>query len=299
MSLRLEMLQVARLAPSILGESTNLVKGFLLAQRLSSGGFADRSGRADLYYTVFGLEGLLALQCEVAHEPTRDYLAGFGTGTRLDFVHLCCLARSWAGLATAGPCWGPSDEIRFALQEKLEGFRSLDGGFNPIAGAHAGTAYAAFLGVGALQDLGMNVSQPDRLLGSFEELKCSDGGWANEPGLNVSAANATAAVIAVSRQLGLAKVDVKAGEWLWKQVHPMGGFRAVPQAPIPDLLTTATALHALSGLQVDLGPIREACLDFVDSLWNNQGAFHGHWHEDHLDVEYSYYGLLALGHLAV
>ena len=29
--------------------------------------------------------------------------------------------------------------------------------------------------------------------------------------------------------------------------HPMGGFLAAPQAPIPDLLSTATALHALSG----------------------------------------------------
>jgi prenyltransferase beta subunit len=80
--------------------------------------------------------------------------------------------------------------------------------------------------------------------------------------------------------------------------HAQGGFVAVPGAPIPDLLSTATALHALSGLQQPLGPVQESCLDFIDTLWTNEGAFHGHWDDSHLDVEYAYYGLLALGHLS-
>ena len=80
----------------------------------------------------------------------------------------------------------------------------------------------------------------------------------------------------------------------------MGGFRANKVAPIPDLLSTATALHALSGVQYDVGEeVRERCLDFVDTLWTNEGSFHGHWHEEELDVEYTFYGLLALGHLSV
>jgi hypothetical protein len=69
--------------------------------------------------------------------------------------------------------------------------------------------------------------------------------------------------------------------------------------PIPDLLSTATALHALAGMQIDLDPIREPCLDFVDSLWVNQGTFYGNWTDDAPDCEYTYYGLLALGHLSV
>lgn len=73
----------------------------------------------------------------------------------------------------------------------------------------------------------------------------------------------------------------------------------MPMAPMPDLLSTATALHALAGLEFDLTPIHEKCLDFVDSLWTNQGAFHGHWADDLLDIEYTFYGLLALGHLSV
>jgi prenyltransferase beta subunit len=91
------MLQVARLAPKLLGESTELVRKFLLQQQNADGGFKDRSGRSDLYYTVFGLEGLLALQAELPAPAVADYLRSFGDGPNLDFVHLCCLARCWAG----------------------------------------------------------------------------------------------------------------------------------------------------------------------------------------------------------
>src|SRR5436190_5105850 len=61
MSMRLEMLQVARLAPKVLGESAELVRDFVLKQQNDDGGFRDRAGKSDLYYTVFGLDGLLAL----------------------------------------------------------------------------------------------------------------------------------------------------------------------------------------------------------------------------------------------
>ena len=36
-----------------------------------------------------------------------------------------------------------------------------------------------------------------------------------------------------------------------------------------------------------------------DSLWNAAGGFHGNWTDDTLDCEYTYYGLLALGHLSL
>jgi hypothetical protein len=68
---------------------------------------------------------------------------------------------------------------------------------------------------------------------------------------------------------------------------------------MPDLLSTATALHALSSLKVELGPWKEPCLDFIDTLWNSRGGFCGNWEDSHLDCEYTYYALLALGHLSL
>ena len=64
-------------------------------------------------------------------------------------------------------------------------------------------------------------------------------------------------------------------------------------------LSTATALHTLAALDQALpAVVKEHTLDFVDSLWNATGGFHGHWADDALDVEYTVYALLALGHLA-
>ena len=49
------MLQVARVAPKVLGDATELVRNFLASQQNPDGGFRDRDGESDLYYTVFGL----------------------------------------------------------------------------------------------------------------------------------------------------------------------------------------------------------------------------------------------------
>ncbi|MBI5775225.1 MAG: hypothetical protein HZA89_15995, partial [Verrucomicrobia bacterium] len=116
MSIRLEMLQVARIAPKLLGESTALVEAFLRRQQNPDGGFKDRTGRSDLYYTVFGLDGLLALQAELPLDSTTAYLKTFGDGDGLDFVHRCCLARAWATV-TSFPA--RKDELResHALRE--------------------------------------------------------------------------------------------------------------------------------------------------------------------------------------
>ena len=296
MSLRLEMLQVARLAPKLLGESAELVRHFLLSQQNEDGGFRDRSGKSDLYYTVFGLDGLLALQAEIPGAQVAAYLRSFGEGEGLDFVHLCCLARAWAALSNqARPESGPPTA---ELVRRIESFRSRDGGYHSVRGSESGTAYAAFLAVGAYQDLKAPWRDPMRIVQSLKFLETNDGAWANERSVKVGSTNATAAAVTTLRNLNV-PVNQSAGDWLLARCHPDGGFLAAPGAPIPDLLSTATALHALSGLQVPFTRIKEQCLDFIDTLWTNEGAFHGQWADDHVDCEYTYYGLLALGHLSL
>ena len=82
--MRLEMLQVARLAPKFLGESSRLVADFLRRQQNSDGGFMDRAGRSDLYYTVFGIDGLIALQADLPIVRIEEFLRSFGDGPDLD-----------------------------------------------------------------------------------------------------------------------------------------------------------------------------------------------------------------------
>lgn len=291
MSLRLEMLQVARLAPKVLGDSADLVRAFYHAQQNADGGFKDRSGRSDLYYTVFGLEGLLALQADFDRRKVGAYLESFGAGETLDFIHLCCLARCWAGLGEIPPNAN-------ALLGRIERFRTPDGGYNVSLDAKTGTAYGCFLGYAACQDLRTQLLDPLGLVQSLKLLETPDGAWANERGVNIGSTNPTAATVNLLHNLRM-PVNQTVANWLKGREHTEGGFMASPVTRMPDLLSTATALHALAALEEPLGPIKDRGLDFVDSLWTNEGGFYGHWGDTMIDGEYTYYGLLALGHLSL
>lgn len=293
MSLRLEMLQVARLAPKQLGDATDHVEAFVREQFHRDGGAVDRSGKPDLYYTVFALESLLALQSQNLPSETRSYLKGFGAGEELDLVHLACLARCWACFGLDGLV----SDIREQMIERLASFRCADGGFAPQAENAAGTGYHSFVAFGAYQDLEEDLPQIESLANRIEELRSKDLGFTNLPGFPTGSTTVTSAALTLLRYLGRT-VPEDAIIWLESTAFSEGGYLASPDTPLPDLLSTATALHALSGLHRDLEPQREPCLDFIDSLWTGR-AFCGHWADDDQDCEYTYYALLALGHLSV
>lgn len=264
-----------------------------------NGGFRGRASASDLYYTVFGLAGLSALKVPFPAKPVRQYLETFGDGESLDFVHLTCLARCWASL----PREKTAPEVRAAraalhrrLRERLGRFRAADGGYNAARGADSATVYACFLALGALQDLGARAPIEPGLARCVGGLETPDGEFANEPGQASGLTTATAAAAILLRELRR-PVKPAVADWLFARAHRDGGFVATPSTPIPDLLSTATALHALATLGAPLDAVREPCLAFIDGLWSDEGGFHGHWADDGLDCEYTWYGLLALGHL--
>jgi len=297
MSLRLEMLQVARLAPKLLGESAALVETFIRSRQNEDGGFADRDGDTDLYYTVFAIDSLIALNMEIDYRRVENFLAGFGDGEGLDFVHLGCLARAWSAMPDLNHL---ARESRLKISERILEYQCADGGFNPDKNAKTGTAYGAFLALHANQDLRLDPPDPGRLVASLASLETPDGAWTNDLSAPTSSGstNATAAAIVALQQLN-APIRREAGEWLLAQAHSQGGFRAMPTAPIPDLLSTATSLHALATLGAPLDRVKEPCLDYLDTLWTNDGSFYGNWLEEDLDCEYTFYALLALGHLSL
>lgn len=287
------MLQVARLAPTLLEGASERIAEFIQAEFQDNGGVADRAGNSDLYYTVFGLESLLALRMPVDQDRVRAYLNGFGDGAGLDFVHAACLARCWACLAE------PRLDAAAGrvLAARLERCRSADGGYAANPDAERGTVYHCFLALGAYQDLGLALPDPPGLARCIAGLRTGDGAYANEAGMPMGITPATAGAAAVLRHLD-EPVPPEAGEWLLARAHPAGGFVATRGIDLPDLLSTATALHALAGMQVSFEHRKEACLDFLDTLWTGK-AFCGSWADDAEDCEYTYYALLALGHLSL
>lgn len=287
------MLQVARLAPQQLGESRDLVAAFLHSRLNSDGGFQDRSGASDLYYTVFGLEGLVALQETLPSDAVVPFLRKFADGAGLDLVHLACLARCWANISRDLNGVPTRD-----ILARIERHRSRDGGYAQTPDAAVGNVYLAFLALNAYQDLRTPAPEPQRLLDALPGLRARDGAYANLPGDAHGITTVTAAAVMLLKSLG-APLDPHLSVWLLDRCHASGGFLATLTAPVPDLLTTATGLHALAALHAPLAGVQDACLDFVDSLWTNRGGFYGTWLDDTLDCEYTYYGLLALGHLTV
>ena len=300
------MLQVARLSPKLLGESADLVASFVRSQLNDDGGFKDRSGRSDLYYSVFGLECLMALRADIPFAQVSAYLDSFADGADLDFVHLAALARCRANVrhlqqsGTGGPPvqHGQAAHATNKLLARLERHRSRDGGYNNPINTDTGTAYACFLALGAYQDCGVDLPNPDGLLRCLASLKADDGGYANAADMPTGLVPPTAAAVTLLRHLHQ-PIDPTISDWLLQRHHKQGGFFATPMAPLPDLLSTATALHALDSLHADIELIKEPCLDFLDTLWTNTGGFCGSWSDDVQDVEYTYYALLALGHLSL
>jgi len=221
------------------------------------------------------------------------YLRAFADGASLDLVHLACLARCWALLETGEP----APDVRAAILKRLETFRSPDGGYHSACGADRGTVYAAFLALGAYQDFDVPLPDPDGLVRSVRSLHIDGGGYANTPGMSEGASPATAAAIVLLSELR-ETVEPGAARWLAAQRRGDGGWAPMPAAPVADLLSTATALHALAVAGASLDEARGPSRQFVESLWSDEGGFRGHWLDDHLDCEYTFYGLLALGHLA-
>ena len=293
MSLRLQLLQVARLAPRLLADSTGLVRDFYARQFNAEGAACDRAGKPDLYYTIFALAGAQATDAPIPTEQTRAWLSSWGDGAKLDLIHLGALARCWAAIG------GGSPEITASILTRLERYRQRDGGYNSNPNAGHGTAYDAFVALGAYEDLSAKPPNSLELIRSLKRLETADHAWSNRPEQTIGNLNATAGAVTLITHLGF-PVNAAVGDWLLAQASPQGGFLAVPGAPLPDLLSTATALHALACLERRVpSKIHEGCLDFIDTLWSAEGGFHGHWADDFLDAEYTYYGLIALGHLSL
>ena len=295
------MLAAASRATSFLGDAARATAHFLRSQQNPDGGFRGRSAASDLYYTVFAIEGLIALGEPPDPAPLRRYLDSFGDGAGLDLIHLACLVRCWADIECAMRNLPQVPNLREVCLQRIKAHRSADGGYNPTPGADHGTAYACFFALGALQDLNLpQVPNLREVMGCLSALRREGGGYANERPLRSPTTPTTAAAASVIKQLGGA-VDKATAQWLLNRIAPKGGFFATEATPLPDLLSTATALHALDSLaqpcpELSEGP-RRATAEFVSALQAESGGFRGLELDEEPDAEYTFYALLALGHL--
>jgi len=111
---------------------------------------------------------------------------------------------------------------------------------------------------------------------------------ANVP--KVMTTNAVCCILAMQYQMGM-QLDTAHVEWLQQRQDKTGGFYTSEAALIPDLLSTAVALFTLRLIGAEF----KDATQFIQAHWLDNGGFAPTLLDDYSDVEYVFYGLLALG----
>ena len=273
------MLRTLQRAVGALGdEALALIRHFVQERMTANGVFVDRSGREDIYYTSFGMLLSHVLGIRRNCEATRLWLDRVDR-EQLDMVHYAAYVRSrmineWE-----------QNKIEFLLKNiKRKAIRPLSS-FEVVPNMDAESPYAQFILYSLCEDTGN--TPPTVCLTPY---RIDGGGYANTRQGSPST-NATAAALMVTGQ-SEGYSSTRDVEWLRDEQKPNGGWCAEQNTPLPDLLSTATALFTLHCYGIKP---RYSATDFIEGHWLDNGGFAATLLEDESDVEYLFYGLLALG----
>ncbi len=284
------MIHAIRLANDALAdESRQTIIDFILAQQNPDGGFRGRSDVSDLYYTQFALQCLEGLKTTHPLPKTETFLASLGDGSDLDLVHTTCLAR-----CLSSPLIKGGNKIPVKVFERINTHHLAGGGYRLDLEVTSDSIYATFLADLAHQDWNVTPKNLDEFYKYIGKKKSKDGGFADQSGLDsgTTPVTAAAAMLLNETNTNLAP-DIMA--WLTAQWFHAGGFLATPNAPIPDLLSTSTALFALKTLGADISLFEDKTMKFIEYVWDDSGGFCGHIADSVADCEYTFYGLITLG----
>jgi prenyltransferase beta subunit len=247
----------------------NDLKNYIGGRTHPSGGFKDRAGKPDLYYTLFGTFLAEALELQEILNTTRHYIENEIRIHEPVGVHLHCASILASKLSA-------DKRLKSDLQKRIR--TNLDdtllknpayGMFVTMLACYYSGDYKGFFRIRKhLKSLPLNEHVPSTVLAALAVLqhtfRRSTGDLTNK---------------------------------LMEFYDGHGGFRAVNTAPVPDLLSTAVTLYSFYFTRQDLRSIKPECLVFIDSLYQ-EGGFGANILDPEPDIEYTFYGLLALGSLA-
>ena len=277
-----------RLSPA----SRKAIAAYIKSQEVETGGFRNKIGDADLYYTFFGLMCALLLGVKVRIKQHRNFLKQFDI-KQLDLPHFVAyvqtarllfaflvpafLHRRGVGLVSSFIPLGVAHDLNRLMNDNKR-----------VPMNDPCSPYSVFL---AKIAVGMEKSDIQWYREQMSGYQTTSGGWSNIRGGTSPSLNATVSGMMILWQMKQA-VPLRTIEWLKAQQHPSGGFMAVPDAPVPDLLSTSTALLALNTYNnTSCYPVKE----FIQAHWRDNGGFAGTFADETTDCEYTLYGLLALG----
>lgn len=245
------------------------IKAYIVSAQTPSGGFADKADKADVYYTLFGILVAAALDMRDRFPAVGNFIEREMNQPHLSDIHLHCVAISGTLLGIGRIHDEPfRSSVRKLVQQQIRQDKTY-----PL--------FLSLLTCFYIRDYpGLYTIR--RKLGRVSR----DG---NLP--------CTVLAALVVLEVSFHKPATRLTEQLLGFYDGRGGFRATQTAPVSDLLSTAVALYALRFAGADLRRIRASCLEFVDALYT-EGGFSATLPDHDTDIEYTFYGLLALGALA-
>lgn len=260
-------------------EAVERIARFVVSQRLEDESFMDKSGKADLYYTAFGWMLCYALGIACDHRKMKAYLSALDAD-RLDLIHYAAFirCRMIQRLFEGGKVGLLLKSFFPAPVKPLPDFSV------PHKDWHS--PYTRFIWLSLSEDTKSRVQGFD-----LSPYHVAGGGYMNTTDGLTATTNATVAALAIRGQLD-GYEDNEDIRFLRHLQESSGGFGAAKGSPLPDLLSTATSLFLLScyGVQPKY-PAR----DFIEAHWLESGGFSATLLDEVSDVEYTFYGLLALG----
>lgn len=245
------------------------LKNYVGGRMHFSGGFKDKAENPDLYYTLFGTFLSEALDLKEILMKTRQYVENEIRNNEPAGIHLYCASILASKLST-------DKKLKAFLRERVR--KNLDDGLVKQP------AYGMFVTMLACY-----------YSGDYKGLFKVRRHLKSQPGNETLPSTVIAALTVLQHAFGRPTGDLL--NKLMEFYNNQGGFRAVKRAPVSDLLSTAVTLYACRYAQQDLRTIKPECLNFIDSLYH-EGGFGANMMDPEPDIEYTFYGLLALGSLA-
>ncbi len=286
----------------LLGNALNLldeqgreeVLNFLIRQQNPDGGFRDRGGRSDLYYSLFGGlmlgawgvgHGVRRAETEGAQLETRNpkhateailklkkFIVGQRNSEVPGFIEKCCLVLL-------------QKELKTGRNSQLKAMISLGKSF--WKGRHSiNISYRSFV-----LFLTLDAVLPFRRILKIGAKRMLVRTTIDQH----SPCSEVAAKVFLKKMMNMESSEDQ--ELLKSFACESGGFRAFAHLNHADMLSTAVALFALNYADCDLRLLKPVCLDFIGQNFTD-GAFLSGDGDPTADVEYTFYGLLALGVLA-
>jgi hypothetical protein len=249
-------------------ETIHEIKTFIINQQTESGGFMDKAGKSDLYYSLFGYFVAEALNLSEIRPRLKHYLEDIANTTKPEGIHLHSAAILFSKL-------GGVENMPPEINDRIRNKAVLSGNLN---------TYSTFLNLLTFYYAAYNkglyrVQQQLRNLQKAPDAPCT----------------ITAAILVLQHcfEKPVDETIAALNSFYLKN----GSFAAVKHAPVGDLLSTAVALYALRVARADIRKMTPDCLEYVDSLYS-KGGFCATSLDHDPDVEYTFYGLLALGALS-